>query len=256
MRFGFWLLTLIMEKLSAQRQLFWLVLGVLLLGGGSAVWWVARLGTTQSSTAVQSTSVVSLSPTQPSHKGELEPPLLVSPSRVELVPVEDRYAGLSVLELREEPPPTQMRVRWTVTKLVQDASYKQPMLRVVEQWQQGPSGAMRVRQSAMVADHVLVRLKPQVRVEQVLERFKPLHPELRRRLRASNVWVISFEAPSLDTIPKALEWMRREHSLIEQVEPDCLPSQPAVPSDNASRAVGTSLRRSSAVRTGRAASAT
>jgi hypothetical protein len=236
MRFEFWLLTLIMAKLSVQRQRFWWWLGVLLLGGGGAVWWTARQGTLQPSTQMQTPVAVPAPPVSVIDPRELEPPSLTGPQRVEVTPVEDRYAGLKVLELREEPPPTQIRVRWTVTKLVQDASYKQPMLRVVEQWQQGASGALRVRQSAMVADHVLVRLKPQVRVERVLERFKSLHPELRRRLRASNIWIISFEAPSLDTVPKALEWMRRERSLIEAVEPDYISAPPATPNNSTSPA--------------------
>ena len=198
-----------MEKRPVQQQRLLLLLGVLLLGCGGAIWWVARSGTTQPAGAVQAVPATPAKPepaiaVRSSGPASLSPPADEAPRLQALVSVEDRYAQRPVLELREEPPPTQARVRWTVTKLVRDTSFKYPLLRVVENWQQGPGGAVRLRQSAMVADHVLVRLKPSVRIEQLLERLKQLQPDIRRRLRASNLWIVSFESHGLDTVPQAI----------------------------------------------------
>lgn len=143
----------------------------------------------------------------------------------------DRYAGLPVIEQREEPPATQPRARWLVTKLVRDSSFKYPLIRVQERWQQGTKGPVLLSQSAMVADHVMVRLKPSARLDLLLQRFKRLNPELRRRLPAANVWIVSFQAPHLDTVPQALEIMRRATDLVEYVDPDHLAHVSATPND-------------------------
>lgn len=152
--------------------------------------------------------------------------------RGESVPrVPDRYASLPVLEMREEPPAGPPRLRWEVTKLVRRSGSKYALLRVQERWQQGKTGPVMVAQSAMVADHVMVRLKPNVRVETLINRFRRLNPELRRRLPASNVWLVSFQAPGLDTVPRALEEMRRAVDLVEHVRPDAVVHVAAAPND-------------------------
>lgn len=137
--------------------------------------------------------------------------------------IADRFLALTVIEQCEEPPANRPRVRWTLTKLVRDERAKEPLIRVEESWQQGSKGPLLTKQSAMVADHVMVKLKPGQRIEPLLKRFKSLNPDIRRRMPASNLWVIGFEEPGLDTVPLAVSAMRRAGDLVDRVMPDYLP---------------------------------
>lgn len=220
---------------SPVRRRRLLVLVGLILGCGFTVWWMGRGQFRRLISGempdVQTEHVSALSPS-----GKAIPPASLpgqpedKPSQVTAVVV-DRYAALPVVERREEPPDTQPRLRWLVTKLVRDAGSKYPLVRVQERWQQGPAGPVLMSQSAMAGDHVMVRLKPNVRLEVLLDRFKQLHPGLRRRLPASNVWIVAFEAPNLDTVPKALVALRRATDLVEHAGPDHLAHIAVTPND-------------------------
>lgn len=142
------------------------------------------------------------------------------PQAIPLTSIPDRYEGMDVLTSREEPPPNQPRSRWTVIKLINDAHAKYPLVRVEERWALNAQGPVRTKQSAMVADHVLVKLRSQQRVEVLLERFDHFHPAVRKHLPSSNVWMISFEDADLDTVPRAVQEMRRAGDLVAVVEPD------------------------------------
>lgn len=146
--------------------------------------------------------------------------IMALPQEVPLTSIPDRYEGMEVIALRETPPPHQPRTRWTVIKLVNDAKGKYPLVRVEERWTINTQGPVRTRQSAMIADHVLVKLRPQQRIEVLLKRFDHLHPAVRKHLPSSNVWVISFEDADLDTVPRAVQEMRRAVDIVAVVEPD------------------------------------
>ncbi len=148
-----------------------------------------------------------------------EPP---PPPAPEPVSAPDRYEGKPVIAERQIPPSDQPRVRWEVTKLIRDESFKYPLVRVIEQWQVGSKGPVRVQQSAMVADHVMLKLQPNARIEDLLAQVSALHPFVRKFMPASKAYLIAFEDPSLDTVPQALERLRRVGQLIAYVEPDYL----------------------------------
>lgn len=145
--------------------------------------------------------------------------------------VPDRYQALPVIERREEPPGTQPRVRWMETKLVRDTRFKYPLLRVVEQWQPGKRGPVRVRQQAMVADHVVVKLRSGARIETLVQRFPLLAPQVRRRLPASGLWLLSFREPDLDTVPRAIAELRKATDLVQAVQADFIAHVSATPND-------------------------
>lgn len=147
------------------------------------------------------------------------------------VSVPDRYQTLPVIEHREEPPSTQPRVRWMETKLVRDERFKYPLLRVVEQWQPGKKGPVRVRQQAMVADHVVVKLRVGARIETLVQRFPQLDPQVRRRLPASDLWLLSFKEADLDTVPRAIAELRKATDLVQAVQADFIAHISATPND-------------------------
>ena len=148
-----------------------------------------------------------------------------------VVSVPDRYETLPVIERREEPSSTQPRVRWMETRLVRDERFKYPLLRVVEHWQPGKKGPVRVRQQAMVADHVVVKLRNGARIETLVQRFPQLDPQVRRRLPASGLWLLSFREPDLDTVPRAIAELRKATDLVQAVQADFIAHISATPND-------------------------
>ena len=216
--------------LSHPRRLRWLIaIALLLLLGGSLVWWRRADEPTRNAVA-KALGLHRPEPGwQPKPGGLITTSSGASLTGVQSVP--DRYESLPVIEHREEPPETQPRVRWLETKLLRDTRFKYPLLRVVEQWQQGKQGAVRVRQEAMVADHVVVKLRTGARIETLLQRFPLLFAQVRRRLPASNLWLLSFKEPDLDTVPRALLELRKATDLIQTVQADFIAHISATPND-------------------------
>ncbi len=211
-----------LSRLPGSRNLVLITAGLLLAG-----WWWGR-GTREAVPVVVPVEVKQQAVKKAEAAARPVPPvasrsrqgIMALPQEVPLTSVPDRYEGMSVIESREEPPANQPRSRWTVTKLVNDTRAKYQLVRVEERWTVNAQGPVRTRQSAMVADHVLVKLRAQQRIEILLERFNHLDPAVRKHLPSSNVWVISFEDAGLDTVPRAVQEMRRAVDLVAVVEPD------------------------------------
>lgn len=209
-------------QLPGTRSLVLIATGLLLVG-----WWSARssreavpvLAAPEIKAQAVKKAEIAARPAPPvaarSRQG-----IMALPQEVPLTSIPDRYEGMTVIDLREEPPPNQPRSRWTVIKLINDANAKYPLVRVEERWTLNAQGPVRTRQSATVADHLLVKLRPQQRIDVLLERFDHLHPAVRKHLPSANVWVISFEDADLDTVPRAVQEMRRAGDLVAVVEPD------------------------------------
>ncbi len=144
-----------------------------------------------------------------------------TPVTEDLREVTDHFAGLPVEAEREFPSPSQPRSRWEVVRLLRNDKSKYPLVRVIEQWVADKGGkGVRVRQQAMIADHVMIKLKPGARIDELLARHSALQPAVRRYMPASGLYVISFDTPDLDTVPRALQEFRRSGDLIRNAEPD------------------------------------
>jgi len=211
-----------LSRLPGTRNLVLITAGLLLAG-----WWWGR-GTREAVPVVVPPEVKQQAVKKAETAARAVPPvasrsrqgIMALPQEVPLTSIPDRYEGMAVIDLREEPPPNQPRSRWTVIKLINDPKAKYPLLRVEERWTINAQGPVRTRQSAMVADHVLVKLRAQQRIGVMQERFKHLDPAVRKHLPSSNVWVIGFEDAGLDTVPRAVQEMRRAGDLVAVVEPD------------------------------------
>lgn len=147
--------------------------------------------------------------------------------------IQDAFASAEVLQSREstaQDAEGQTRVRRL--RLVKIETMKYPLLRVEDEWIRTAQGEKRVRQVAMVADHVLVKLKdPPLSEAAFLKKLGNGAASVRRRMPASGLWLIAFANPELDTVPQAMAKLSQMEGIVEIAEADHILSVQATPSD-------------------------
>ena len=83
----------------------------------------------------------------------------------------------------------------------------------------------------MVANHVLVQLKPGVENEQLDAIIEDFDIHNIRKLSASNTYVFQFREFDIDTVPDAILSLKEKSSLISLVEADYLVYTQNIPND-------------------------
>jgi subtilisin family serine protease len=147
--------------------------------------------------------------------------------------IEDRFAGKVILEKREsvvklETGETQVRR----VRLVRDESLKYPLVRVEDEFIRSSQGDRLVRQSAMVGDHVMVKLRnPKMPEAELLSLLGDGSATVRKRMPASGLWLVAFSEPKVDTVPRAVTRMMKLKDHILIVEPDHIMTAQATPND-------------------------
>lgn len=148
--------------------------------------------------------------------------------------VEDRFARAEILGTKEAEIKTatgEKQVRRV--RLVRDSSYKYPLVRVEEDVIRTPQGDRLVRQSAMVGDHVIVKLlNPKMPEAELLALLGDGGASVRRRMPASGLWLVAFSQPEPDTVPRAISRMSRLREHILVAEPDHVLTAQATPNDS------------------------
>lgn len=136
-------------------------------------------------------------------------------------PLRDRYAALPVLRQREETV-TVAGTTWVRRlRLVRDDGFKHPLLRVEDFRVRLPGGDFLVRQSAMVADHVILRPAPG---QNPATGGLPVS----RQLRSSGLLLLALPEADLDSVPNAVRALAVEGLA---AEPDHLVHLAATPND-------------------------
>lgn len=145
----------------------------------------------------------------------------------------DRYAQSPVLaerETRSETPegPVVKRLR-----VVRDEGSKHPLLRVEDEWREGPGGRFLLRQVAMVADHVIVKpTNPAMSEADFLVQLKQAGATVRRRMPSSGIWLVAFPPEDLlDAVPQAVRSMGDRGDLVRYAEPDYIAYASGFPND-------------------------
>jgi len=147
--------------------------------------------------------------------------------------IEDRFATREILDQREtavkmESGETHVRR----VRLVRDESLKYPLVRVEDELVRSPHGDKLVRQSAMVGDHVMVKLRdPKMAEADLLALLGDGSASVRRRMPASGLWLVAFAEPKVDTVPRAVSRMAKLKDYILVVEPDHIMTAQATPND-------------------------
>jgi subtilisin family serine protease len=147
--------------------------------------------------------------------------------------VTDPLAGAEVLEFRESTTKdAEGRTVVRRLRLLRVNSMKYPLLRVEEDLLRTSQGEQRLRQVAMVGDHVLVKLRqPKMSEADFLQKLGDGAARVRQRMPASGLWLVSFSEPHLDTVPQAVARLRKLEDLVAIVEPDHVLSAQVMPDD-------------------------
>lgn len=167
-------------------------------------------------------------------------PVMASPGTLpkaqklaERPPVADRFAAAQVLESKDTVWKDSAGIsHLRRVRLIRDASFKYPLLRVEDDWVRLPEGQKMVRQVAMVGDHVLVKLRdPKLPEAELLRRIGDGSAMIRKKMPASGIWLIAFAEPKLDTVPRAMASLSKLKDQVLLVEPDHVMSVQATPND-------------------------
>lgn len=133
--------------------------------------------------------------------------------------MKDPWAKFQVLEQRDTVAPDGSTLR---DKLVKSEG-KYQLILVEEKFNPGsdPSkpGAIPDKRTSMVADHVMITVKPKVTQEQVEQLAASIGGQIRRHLPNSQVYLISFEASNVYALKQMVETLKQS-KLVNSSEPD------------------------------------
>jgi hypothetical protein len=122
--------------------------------------------------------------------------------------------------------------RVTRLRLVKQADFKYPLIRVEDELRVEAGGEERLlRQTAYVADHVMVRVREGVTPEELEKALASLGAKVRDRKPLSGIWLVSFANPDLDTVGKALQAFAALPETARYAEPDYIVHASVLPND-------------------------
>jgi len=146
--------------------------------------------------------------------------------------VSDRFARNAVLAEREEAGELAGRPVTKRLRLVRDDSFKYPLLRVEDEFSVESGSRVLVRQTAMVADHVMISVNDAKTNGAALEaRIKAVGASVRRKMPASGVWLVAYPVADLDTVMRARKELGGFEGLVKYVDLDYVVHAVAIPND-------------------------
>ena len=153
-----------------------------------------------------------------------------APARPALAPRPDAFAEAEVLECREAKDPEDDRLSQR-QRLVRTTG-KYPLVRLAE-WirTDGAAGTELLSQTAMVADHVKVKVADASAEAPLAEFLRATEGEVRRRFPMTGILLVAFPKADLDTVP-TMSAALANVSGVKLVEPDYLCSLASTPNDS------------------------
>ncbi len=105
--------------------------------------------------------------------------------------------------------------------LLVKSSFKYPLVRVVETIRQDATGAEEILDSsAMIADHMIVRVRPGLTPAKVALVAQQNGLSIRRQMAAPDSYLVSIPEVTLDALPQALASFQQEVNAVVYAEPD------------------------------------
>ncbi len=131
----------------------------------------------------------------------------------------DRFADAKVIEFRDGN--SDANGRYVRQRLIQ-ADFKYPLILLEETMEPDiESGVSRiVRQTAMVADHVMVKVQSGLSEDDVAEAVSKYGGAIRKKMYAPDLYLVAFENVDLDSVSQAIEDFSAEPVVIAYAEPD------------------------------------
>lgn len=129
------------------------------------------------------------------------------------------FPGARVVETRAFGSTAQDR-RKRVSLL--DTSFKYPLLRLADTFvRDAQTGEERIlARTAMVGDHILVKLRPGVDAGQLDTLNRRYGGRIRRRLRISGLYLVAFEKSDASTVPEKVAAYNGHPGVVDYAEPD------------------------------------
>lgn len=130
----------------------------------------------------------------------------------------DAFPNVHILAQRESEPANRTVTRVTLVS----ADMKYPLLRVEETINGGRAARRQTasQRVAMVADHILVQLRPNVTEEDLVELNAKHGAGIRKKMHRPGMYLVEFENAGLDTVPEKIEAYQKDADLISYAEPD------------------------------------
>ena len=144
----------------------------------------------------------------------------------------DRFVNCPVIEQRDNVISKDGETLVRRLRLLRDESSKYPILRVEDELIRTPQGDRLIRQSAMVGDHVMVKLlDPKLAESVLLAELGDGSAHVRRRMPASGLWLVAFSEPKLETVPRAVTRLSGMTKRVRVAEPDHILRAQTTPND-------------------------
>jgi subtilisin family serine protease len=131
----------------------------------------------------------------------------------------DRFAGAQQVESRESAPDAEGRV--TRTRLLR-ADFKYPLIRVEETVAKDARTGEEtlLKQTAMVGDHIMVKLKPEMTTPGIEELARKHNGQLLKKMSAPDLYLVRFPGAGIDAVPQAVQALTAETNAVAYAEPD------------------------------------
>ena len=106
--------------------------------------------------------------------------------------------------------------------LILKTEFKYPYIRVEESFIKGADNQEDIilMRKAMVADHIIVKIKDEYGLEQLEQLNQKYQAETVKRLDSSQIYIVKLGDHTIDTVSNAIENYGLEQSLVAYVEPD------------------------------------
>jgi subtilisin family serine protease len=105
-----------------------------------------------------------------------------------------------------------------------DAGGKYPLVLVEETIRRNKTNGRErsLNASAMVADHIVIKLRPGITAADLQDLNETYGATIRRKLSADRTFLISFQEPDIDTLAAAMTDYRDQSEIVQYAEPDYL----------------------------------
>lgn len=131
----------------------------------------------------------------------------------------DRYRDADILSMEETTVDAGRTIRRH--RLIR-TEFKYPLLQVEDTLERTPPTGREtiVAQRAMVADHIMVKLRPGVGEADLRAFARTCQGHIRRKLHTPGLYLVAFTNCTLETVMHGIEACTRAHAITEYAEPD------------------------------------